>query len=124
MSTLRVAHLSTQTGWRGGEQQIAWLAQGLQRLGHSSLVICNREGEFLKRAPSLGLNAVGVPIRGEVGFGSVRDGAAALREFDPDIFHLHDAHAVLVGSLAGKLARTPAIVASRRVDFRIRSRWK
>jgi len=65
-----------------------------------------------------------VPIRGEVGFSSVRESASALREFDPDVFHLHDAHAVLIGSLAGKLSRAPVIVASRRVDFRIRSRWK
>ena len=124
MRSLRVAHLSTQTGWRGGEQQLVWLAQGLQKLGHACLVVCNREGELLRRAPALELRAVGVPIRGEIGFNSVRESAAALREFEPDVLHLHDAHAVLIGSLAGKLAGTPAILASRRVDFRIRSRWK
>jgi len=124
MNRLRVAHMSTQAGWRGGEQQLVWLAQGLEREGHSCLVICNQEGELFKRGPALGLEVRGVPVRGEVGFASVRSTAAALSEFDPDMFHLHDAHAVLVGALAGKLARAPAMVASRRVDFRIRSRWK
>ncbi|HOX06431.1 MAG TPA: glycosyltransferase [Planctomycetota bacterium] len=124
MRPLRVAHFSTQTGWRGGEQQLAWLARGLQAAGHSCLVVCHRDGEMLKRAPGMGLSAVGVPIRGEVGIRAVRESAAALREFRPDMVHLHDAHAVLVGSLAAKLSRSPAVVASRRVDFRIHSRWK
>jgi glycosyltransferase involved in cell wall biosynthesis len=124
MRPLKIAHLSTQSGWRGGEQQLAWLAQGLQKMGHFCLVICNEAGELVGRGRQLGLEIQPVPVRGEVGFASVRETAAALREFEPDIVHLHDAHAVLVGSLAGKLSRCPAIVASRRVDFRIRSRWK
>jgi len=122
--SLRIAHLGTQSGWRGGEQQQAWLAAGLQERGHSCLMICNSRGEMLDRAPELGLEACGVRVRGEVGVTSVAGTAAALRRFRPDVIHLHDAHAVLIGSLAAKLARTPAVIASRRVDFRINSRWK
>ncbi len=121
---LRVAHLGTETGWRGGEQQQAWLAAGLQRRGHSCLMICNRKGEMARRAPELGLEVRPVPVRGEVGIRSIIGTAAALSEFKPHVLHLHDAHAVLIGSLAAKLARGPAVVASRRVDFRINSRWK
>ena len=122
--SLRVAHLGTQSGWRGGEQQQAWLASGLQSRGHECLVICNTRGEMARRAPKLGLKTVPIPVRGEIGVRSVTRTARALREFEPHIVHLHDAHAVLIGSLASKLARSPALVASRRVDFRIRSRWK
>jgi glycosyltransferase involved in cell wall biosynthesis len=121
---LRVAHLGTQTGWRGGEQQQAWLAAGLQERGHACLVICNAKGEMARRAPKLGLKTVPIPVRGEIGVRSVTRSARALREFEPHVVHLHDAHAVLIGSLASKLARSPALVASRRVDFRINSRWK
>jgi glycosyltransferase involved in cell wall biosynthesis len=121
---LRVAHLGTETGWRGGEQQQTWLAEGLQRRGHSCLMICNTKGEMKRRAPESGLEVRGISVRGEVGITSVTGTAAALREFEPQVLHLHDAHAVLIGSLAAKLARTPAVVVSRRVDFRINSRWK
>jgi len=124
LESLRVAHVNTETGWRGGEQQLAWLAQGLNGRGHSCLVICNRKGQLARRAPELGLEVRPVPVRGEIGFRSVKETAAALREFEPHIVHLHDAHAVLVGALAAKLAGSPAVVVSRRVDFRINSRWK
>jgi L-malate glycosyltransferase len=121
---LRVAHMGTETGWRGGEQQQAWLATGLCDRGHSCLMICNSRGEMSRRAPELGLETHPVRVRGEVGIFSITGTAAALRRFKPQILHLHDAHAVLIGSLAAKLARTPAVVVSRRVDFRINSRWK
>jgi len=121
---LRVAHLGTETAWRGGEQQQAWLAQGLVRRGHSCLMICNGRGEMLRRAPELGLEARGVPVSGDLGVRTVTAAAAAMREFEPHVAHLHDGHAVLAGALASKLARVPAVVVSRRVDFRIRSRWK
>ncbi len=121
---LRVAHVGTETGWRGGEQQQAWLATGLCERGHSCLMICNSRGEMARRAPDLELRTHPVRVRGEVGILSVTGTASALRKFKPHILHLHDAHAVLIGSLAAKLARTPAVVVSRRVDFRINSRWK
>ncbi len=121
---LRIAHLGTQTGWRGGEQQQTLLATGLQDREHSCLMICNSKGEMLRRAPELGLEVRGIRVRGEVGISSVTGTASALREFRPHVLHLHDAHAVLIGSLAAKLARVPAVVVSRRVDFRINSRWK
>lgn len=121
---LRVVHLGTETGWRGGERQQVWLATGLRERGHYCLMICNGKGEMARRAPELNLETRPVPVRGEIGLRSVTRTAATLREFEPHVVHLHDAHAVLIGSLAAKLAGSPAVVASRRVDFRINSRWK
>jgi len=55
-----------------------------------------------------------------------------LRRLAPDIVHAHDAHATAMAglglSMAGSMARSPALVVSRRVDFHLRqnsfSRWK
>jgi glycosyltransferase involved in cell wall biosynthesis len=118
---LRVAHLGTETGWRGGEQQQAWLAAGLQDRGHPCLMICRTGGEMCRRAPGLGLEVRPIRVRGELGLRSVLGSASALRGFRPDVLHLHDAHAVLIGALAAAFARVPAVVVSRRVDFRINS---
>jgi hypothetical protein len=35
---MRILHIDTERGWRGGERQALWLAQLLERRGHPSLV--------------------------------------------------------------------------------------
>jgi glycosyltransferase involved in cell wall biosynthesis len=121
---LRIAHMGTEAGWRGGEQQQFWLADGLRRRGHLCLMLCRSGGEMSRRAAAAGFDTAAIPVRGELDVLAVTRAATVLRRFRPDVLHLHDGHAVLLGSLAAKLARAPAVVASRRVDFRIRSRWK
>jgi len=36
---LRIHHLNTERTWRGGEDQLLALAQGLARRGHENLVV-------------------------------------------------------------------------------------
>jgi glycosyltransferase involved in cell wall biosynthesis len=57
--------------------------------------------------------------------------ARAIKQLQPDVVHAHDPHGVAMAALALSMsteAVTPPLLASRRVDFRIRgnslSRWK
>ncbi len=52
---MRIAHISTQRGWGGGEQQAWLLAAGLARRGHESLIVARAGGEFGRRAAEAGL---------------------------------------------------------------------
>lgn len=124
---MNVLHVDTERGWRGGERQVLWLAEALQRRGHRT-AIAARPGEPLD-ARARGANVRTVPcaplfeadpiavwkLRREI----VREGA--------DILHAHTAHAAGLGALAIAGTRASLVIA-RRVDFRLRdnafTRWK
>ena len=44
-----------------------------------------------------------------------------MRAFRPDVTHLHDSHAIAAGLMAARLQRSGRLVATRRVDFPLRS---
>jgi glycosyltransferase involved in cell wall biosynthesis len=123
----RVLHVDTEHGWRGGERQVLWLARGLAALGHDN-VIASRPGEPLaRRALAAGIETIAsAPIfeADPVAAWALR---RAIRRHRIEIVHAHTAHAVALAALATLGTRTP-LVASRRVDFRLRdnagTRWK
>ena len=127
--TLRVLHIDTERGWRGGQRQTLWLAQELARRGHLSLIAA-RHGELLAtRAHDCGIEVIDCSPAMEV---DPRTAWRIRRVVDAraiDVVHAHAAHAVGVAALAllGRKHRVPLVV-SRRVDFPLRhnagTRWK
>ena len=125
--TLRILHIDTEHGWRGGERQALWLAAELARRGHRC-VVAARSGEPLaKRAAGAGLDVVLCDPLGELDPRAALQLRAAMRRERIDLVHAHTAHAVAAGALATIGTRTPMVV-SRRVDFALRpnagTRWK
>jgi glycosyltransferase involved in cell wall biosynthesis len=125
--SLRVLHLNTARGWRGGERQVFLLALALHRAGHRS-VVAARPGEALARR----LEDAGVPVlpcspRFELDPLAAWRVRRFVRRDRIEIVHAHTAHSHALAALAtaGGAAR---LVVTRRVDFRPRrnpvSRWK
>lgn len=124
---VRVVHLDTERGWRGGERQVLWLAEQLARTGHCG-VVAARSGEPLAlRAAAAGLAVVHCNPRTEFDPHAALRLRALVRRERMDIVHAHTAHAVALGAMA--TAGTAAeLVVTRRVDFALRkngfTRWK
>jgi glycosyltransferase involved in cell wall biosynthesis len=121
---VKVLHVDSARGWRGGQNQVLLAAEGMARRGHEVLVACRAGAPLEARARAEGLDARGLGFRGDVAPAA----ALALRrlaaDFRPDIVHLHDPHAA---AAALALPRSAVVVASRRVDFPLQgalSRWK
>ncbi len=125
--TIRVLHVDTERGWRGGERQTLWLAAEMAKRGHES-VVAARQGEPLAaRASAAGLSVVDCRPVSEL------DPRAAWRlrreilSRRIDVVHAHTAHAVAIGAMATLGTGVPLVVA-RRVDFALRgnagTRWK
>jgi glycosyltransferase involved in cell wall biosynthesis len=125
--TIRVLHVDTERGWRGGERQTLWLAAEMAKRGHES-VVAARQGEPLAaRASAAGLSVVDCRPVSEL------DPRAAWRlrreilSRRIDVVHAHTAHAVAIGAMATLATGVPLVVA-RRVDFPLRgnagTRWK
>lgn len=118
--SLRVLHIDTEFGWRGGQQQVAYLVAGLQRRGHGGGVVCQPDSDLEKYCRDRGWPCYPVRTHGELDFLAGRRVARICREGGFDILHLHAAHALALGIWA-KLFKAPGkMVATRRVDFHIR----
>jgi len=124
---MRILHLDTERGWRGGERQALWLAVELARRGHLSAVAARAGQPLAERAHEAGLPVVNCSPRFEGDPLRAYRIRRAIKRFDIDVVHAHAAHDVTLGALAvmGTRAR---LVISRRVDFRLHdnagSRWK
>jgi len=117
---VRVVHVDSARGWRGGQNQALLTARGMAARGHDVTVACQAGGTLAERARAAGLAVRELAFRGDLSPTAVLALAAAMRESRPDVVQLHDPHAVSAGLLARRLAGPAALVATRRVDFALR----
>lgn len=117
---LRVVLVSTQRGWHGGEEQGRLLLQGLRSRGVECHVLARRGGPFGTR-----MSQEGFPVypfagsgRGPMVWWGIR---RRLRQLRPSVLHYNDPHAITAGGVPAWGLAVPARVASRRVDFPVRS---
>lgn len=124
---LRICHLDTERSWRGGEQQLLYLAKGLRAGGDLNVIACRRSSALADRARSEGLELL--PVRPWMEWAplSALGLRRALIRKGIQILHAHTAHAAALGALATLRTGIPLIV-SRRVDFHLSknpfTRWK
>jgi glycosyltransferase involved in cell wall biosynthesis len=123
-------HIDTARTWRGGQNQVLVTVMGLRALGHRTMLVAHPGGELRQRAAE-GLDLLPLAPKTEMDLGAAWRLSRLVRRLQPDIIHAHDPHGVAMAGLALSMStqRTkPPLVASRRVDFRLRgsalSRWK
>jgi len=123
-------HIDTARTWRGGQQQVLLTVLGLRERGHRAVLVAHPEGELYRRA-SEGADLVPLAPMNEIDLAAAWKLSRLLRQWQPEIVHAHDPHAVAMTSLALSFAAPvprPKVVASRRVDFHLQgnafSQWK
>ena len=126
-------HVDTARTWRGGQNQVLLTVNGLRSIGQRAALVAHPDGELRRRAAE-GLELVPMAPRTEVDLTAAWRFSRVIKRLAPDVIHAHDPHGVAMASLALSLGasashgRTPALVASRRVDFHLKghsfSRWK
>jgi glycosyltransferase involved in cell wall biosynthesis len=114
---LRLLHLNTERGWRGGEVQTILLAKGLRERGHQCLLGVPAGSSLDRRCRAADLPVESLDPRGEFDLRAILRVAGMARRFGPDLVHYHTSHAVTLGSLASYRAGLRPAVASRRVSF-------
>lgn len=124
---MRILHIDTERGWRGGERQVLWLSQGLSRRGHRSLLAARDGQPLAERARSAGASVIACAPVFEVDPFSAWSLRRVIEREQVQIVHAHTGHAVGLGALAA--GRNAArLVVTRRVDFPLRrnaiTRWK
>jgi len=115
---MRILHVDSAAGWRGGQNQVLLTALGMAARGHEVAVACRRGGDLEERARAAGLGVFPLALRGDLSPGAALGLRRVLRGFAPQAVQLHDPHAVSAGVLAGRCGARR--VATRRVDFPLR----
>lgn len=123
-----IIHLSSADIWRGAEQQIIYLYQGLKEAGYTQTIFCSQEGLLAKYCSE---NQIPYETyHRESGInGNLVKSLKKFHRINPvDYIHIHDPHAhhaYIAAYLTG--LKVPAIL-HRRVDFptakNIFSAWK
>jgi glycosyltransferase involved in cell wall biosynthesis len=128
-------HIDTARTWRGGQNQVLLTVNGLREIGHRAALVAHPDGELRRRADE-GLDLIPIAPRMEMDLTAAWRLSRVVRRLRPDVLHAHDPHGVALAALAlsmgagatSRRTRSPALVASRRVDFRLKtnsfSRWK
>ena len=120
---MKIVQLDSQRSWRGGEQQVLYLAQALQTRGYDNVIVCQPQSALSQRATDAGLPTWNLPMRHEVDLAAVWRLGRYLKRRQIDILHMHAPHAHTIGLLARRLAPGVRLVVSRRVDFAPMRHW-
>jgi len=121
---LRTLHVNTARTWRGGEQQVFYLATGLRELGHAADVVCQPDSPLAERASAADVPTYEIDMGGEWHIAAAVRLARRMSIGQYDIVHGHTSHAhALLGLASWMLIRRPKRVVARRVDFRIDRHW-
>ena len=103
---------------------------GLRALGHRTVLVAHPTGELRRRAEE-GLDFFPLAPRTEMDLTAAWRLSRIVKQLGPDIVHAHDPHGVAMAALALSMSTAPVrprLIASRRVDFHLRSsalsRWK
>ncbi len=108
---MKILHVDTERGFRGGEQQLIYLLEGLKKLGVEQAVVCRKNDELEKSTKALGIKTY--PLEGSF-FKSVKFLSQISSNYD--LVHAHAAKAHTLAVFAKVLSRKPLIY-TRRVNF-------
>lgn len=108
---MKILHVNTEKGWRGGEQQLFYLAKGLIERGIETVVACRKGEELEKRCKQEGIPTI--PLRGNQTSDILRLGVIG-KKFD--LIHAHSAKAHTLAAFS-KPFHKKKVIYTRRIDF-------
>lgn len=113
-----VLHVSTAKTWRGGEQQLAYLAGELKKTGIKQYILCVAGSAVETFCIHSHIPYFSADKRSSVDIFFARKIASICRKNNVNIVHTHDSHAHTFAVLANDLfGNRTSIIVSRRVDF-------
>ena len=117
---MRILHIDTGTGWRGGQQQVLLLLEGCRELDIEQQLLAPAGSPLAERARQSGI-AVAQLSRPGLALENLR--AVRRLASETDLVHAHDSHAHSLACAALGFGRraSPPLIVSRRVGFPIGS---
>ena len=123
MRPIKVVLVSTARDWHGGEQQALLLAQGLRQHGHDCRIVARRGAPFGQRLQEAGFAVTLFSGKGWNPLAQWRI-RTCLRQWQPNILHFNDSHALTTGGCAAWRLHQPVRIAARRGSAAPHSVWR
>lgn len=115
---MKVLHLSSEKTWRGGEQQIAYLIEELQKHGVSCHVACRKSSAFETYCIKENIPHSSMPFS-SFSITTALSIKRLCKKNNVDLIHIHTSRAHTIALLSWFLGCRTPMVLSRRVDFEI-----
>ncbi len=113
---MKIFHIETGRNFLGGPQQVLYLINALDKLGHENILICPPGSGISLEARKFGIKVKHFSCFGDLDFLFAYRLSVFLKKNLPDIVHCHGRRgADLLGGLAVTCTNTPGVI-SRRVD--------
>ncbi len=123
-----ILHVNTSKEWRGGEQQLFYLALGLQHNGHKQIVVCQPDSPLENKCKEYQIEVAPIQMKGEWDWKAAKQIRHVAIEKQASLLHTNTAHAHSLTLLAKRKHLSIPLLVSRRVDFRPKSglfsKWK
>ncbi|MEN6372774.1 MAG: glycosyltransferase family 4 protein [Armatimonadota bacterium] len=117
---INTVHIEFGRHMYGGALQVVYLMRGLAERGHGVDLVCAKGSAIETEARRSGIPVHPVSVWCDCDPSLVLRVYSEVRKVKPDVVHLHSRRgAEILGGVAARMARVPAVVLSRRVDDRI-----
>jgi len=120
---IKVLHIDSETSWRGGQQQAAYLLEAMNEQGYCTSLVCQPKSAIEKYCQDKALPHVPIKMCGEIDFVAGVRIARICKKNNFNILHLHSGHALAIGLWAKFFYSKLKLIAVRRVDFHIKHNW-
>lgn len=116
---IKVLHIDGANEWRGGQQQVVYLVEGLIESGVASKLICRPDSPLWEYSIKNKLPHHPLSIRGEFDFGAAFTLARLIKKEKFNIVHTHTAHDLTTALWAKLIYPDFKLIGARRVDFSV-----
>jgi glycosyltransferase involved in cell wall biosynthesis len=120
---LRIAHVTSEIGYSGGEVQVFLLIDGLRARGYRVALLCPPGSRSAEEAHRRGIECLAVRMRNDLDWPAVIALARGFRKCGAGLVHLHTGRANWLGGLAARGVHLPAVT-TRRMDRRVKRNWR
>lgn len=120
---IKVLHIDSEKGWRGGQQQVSYLLKELVQKGYDTKLICQPRSRLEDFCREHHLPVRGIRMFGEGDLVSAFRIAILCQKENFKILHCHSAHALSIGIWVKMMVPFLKVIGVRRVNFHIRKNW-
>jgi glycosyltransferase involved in cell wall biosynthesis len=119
---LRLLYVDTETFWRGGQEQLLSLMVGMLERGNQVCLAAPLKAPLCEKAREAGVTVYDFSQRNEFSLFALRRLTGILRKHEFDLVHFNTPKAIIAGGTAAQIIGGITVIASRRVNFPLRSR--
>lgn len=121
---LKVLHVCSEKSWRGGEQQIAYLIEGLKSKGVSNIILCKQGSAFKNFCEENRIKFYTSAFKNNLDIKTSFQLKRICKIENPDIIHTHSSRSHSLALYAEWLGLKIPLIVSRRVVFIPKNIWK